>query len=180
MGSGKPSDARLLASDRASDFGAFYDRHLGAVTAFVGRRVRQPEVIFDLVAETFARALEHRAHYDAARGPAIGWLIGISRNLITDAVRRGEVEAASRIRLGMAPVELEDEQLELIAERGAIDLRTALSSLPAEQRDGVIRRVLLDESYTTIASDLRCSEQVVRKRVSRGLAALRASVGGER
>jgi RNA polymerase sigma-70 factor, ECF subfamily len=74
-------------------------------------------------------------------------------------------------------MQLEDEQLELIAERGAIDLRTALASLPAEQRDGIIRRIVLDEDYTTIASDLRCSEQVVRKRVSRGLAALRANLG---
>ena len=51
---------------------------------------------------------------------------------------------------------------------------------PAEQREGVIRRVLLDESYAEMASDLRCSEQVVRKRVSRGLAALRANLEGER
>ncbi len=150
-----PSDSTLLASGKASDFGAFYDRHLGGVTAFVGRRVRQPEVIFDVVAETFARALEHRAQYDEARGPAIGWLIGIARNLILDAVRRGQVEAASRVRLGMQPVELEDEQLELIAERGSIDLRAALASLPADQRDGVLRRVVLDEGYTTIAP--RCS-----------------------
>jgi RNA polymerase sigma factor (sigma-70 family) len=180
MRSGKPSDARLLASSKPSDFGVFYDRHLGALTAFVGRRVRQPEAIFDLVAETFARALEHRTQYDAARGPAIGWLIGIARNLIMDAGRRGQVEAASRVRLGMAPVELEDEQLELIAERGSTDLATALACLPAEQRDMVIRRVVLDEPYTALAAELRCSEQVVRKRVSRGLAGLRASLGGER
>jgi RNA polymerase sigma-70 factor, ECF subfamily len=149
------------------------------VTAYVGRRVRRPELIFDFVAETFARALENRMQYDPARGPAIGWLIGIARNLIMDAGRRGQVEAAARVRLAMAPVELEDEQLELIAERGAIDLRTALASLPAEQRDGIIRRVVFDEAYTTMALDLRCSEQVVRKRVSRGLAALRATLGGE-
>jgi len=177
--SGKPSDARLLASGKPSDFGVFYDRHLGAVTAFVGRRVRQPEVIFDLVAETFARALEHRTQYEAARGPAVGWLIGIARNLIMDAGRRGQVEAASRVRLGMAPVQLEDEQIEMIAERGAIDLATALASLPADQREMVIRRVVLDEPYPALAAQLRCSEQVVRKRVSRGLAALRANLGGE-
>ncbi len=175
-----PPDAVLLASGKASDFGVFYDRHLAVVTSFVGRRVRRPEVLFDLVAETFARALEHRTQYDPERGPAIGWVIGIARNLIVDAARRGEVEAASRVRLGMAPVELGDEQLELIAERGAVDLRTALSSLPADQRDGVVRRYVFDESYPDMASDLRCSEQVVRKRVSRGLAALRASLGGER
>ena len=82
-----PPDAVLLASGKASDFGVFYDRHLGAVTAVVGRRVRRPEVLFDLVAETFARALENRRQYDPARGPAMGWLIGIARSLIMEAGR---------------------------------------------------------------------------------------------
>jgi RNA polymerase sigma factor (sigma-70 family) len=173
-------DASLLASGRPSDFGEFYDRHLAAVSAYVGGRVRQPEVIFDLVAETFARALENRPQYDAGRGPAVAWLLGIARNLILDSFRRGQVEAAGRIRLGMAPVELEDAQLESVAHRGRLDLREALAALPVPQREGVIRRVLLDESYAEMARDLRCSEQVVRKRVSRGLAALRANLERER
>jgi RNA polymerase sigma-70 factor (ECF subfamily) len=48
--------------------------------------------------------------------------------------------------------------------------------MPADQREAVLRRVVLDESYTAIAQRLRCSEMVVRKRVSRGLASLRASL----
>ena len=176
----RPSDAKLLASRQPSDFGAFYDRHLAAVSAYVGGRVRQPELIFDLVAETFARALENRERYDARRGPAIAWLLGIARNLILDSFRRGQVETAGRTRLGMTPVELEDEQLESIARRGQIDLREALAALPPQQREGVIRRVLLDESYADMARDLRCSEQVVRKRVSRGLERLRTQMEGER
>jgi DNA-directed RNA polymerase specialized sigma24 family protein len=37
------------------DFVAFYDRHERAVVAFVGGRVRDPELTVDIVAETFAR-----------------------------------------------------------------------------------------------------------------------------
>jgi RNA polymerase sigma-70 factor (ECF subfamily) len=103
-------------------------------------------------------------------------VLGIARNLIADSVRRGQVEAASRVRLGMPIVELVDAQLALIDESGRGDLRTALSSMPADQREAVLRRVVLDESYTAIAQRLRCSEMVVRKRVSRGLASLRASL----
>ncbi len=80
----------------------------------------------------------------------------------------------------MAPVQLDDEQLAVIAERGRVDLRAALALMPAEQRAAVDRRVVLDQPYPAIAADLRCSEQVVRKRVSRGLAALRANLEGER
>ena len=78
----------------------------------------------------------------------------------------------------MGRVELDDEQLEVIADRADVHLREALASLEAVEREAVIRRVVLEESYRTIAADLRCSEQVVRKRVSRGLAWLRESLEG--
>jgi RNA polymerase sigma-70 factor (ECF subfamily) len=172
------ADAELLSSGLASDFGCFYDRHVRAVTAFVGSWIGEPDVVFDLVAETFARALEHRVQYDPSRGPAVAWLLGIARNLIIDSARRGQVESESRVRLGMGRVELGDEQLEVIADRANIELRDALSSLEGVQQEAVIRRVVLEESYRTIAADLRCSEQVVRKRVSRGLARLRESLEG--
>lgn len=174
------SDGDLLASWSASDFGLFYDRHLDTVLAFVGRRIRQPEGMFDLTAETFARALEHRQQYQSAKGPAIGWLLGIARNLIIDSARRGRIEADSRVRLGMGVVELDDQQLAAISERGACDLGSALAALPEEQRAAVVRRVVLEEPYPVIAEGVDCSEQVVRKRVSRGLAALRANLEDQR
>jgi RNA polymerase sigma factor (sigma-70 family) len=173
---GERTDAELLSTGLASDFGCFYDRHLGAVTAFVGSWVGEPDVVFDLVAETFARALGRRLQYDPSKGPAVAWLLGIARNLIVDSARRGQVESESRARLGMRRVELDDEQLEVIADRADVRLRDALASLEAFQREAVIRHVVLEESYRTIAADLRCSEQVVRKRVSRGLARLRGSL----
>jgi RNA polymerase sigma-70 factor (ECF subfamily) len=179
MRKAEPSDAELLATGDAADFGCFYDRHLVALTAFVGSRTPEPEAIFDFVAETFARALERREQYDPDRGAAVAWLVGIARHLMIDAARRGQIEASSRVRLGMAAVALDDDQLALIAERGRLDLRAALSGMPSEQREAVLRRVVLDQSYAGMADGLRCSEQVVRKRVSRGLAALRTSVGGQ-
>jgi RNA polymerase sigma-70 factor (ECF subfamily) len=175
---GGRGDAELLSSGLASDFGCLYDRHVRAVTAFVGSWIGQPDVVFDLVAETFARALEHRLQYDPSKGPAVAWLLGIARHLLIDSARRGQVESDSRERLGMGRVELDEEQLEVIADQTALQLRDALASLEAVQREAVIRRVVLEESYRTIAADLRCSEQVVRKRVSRGLARLRGGLEG--
>jgi RNA polymerase sigma-70 factor (ECF subfamily) len=155
------------------DFGAFYELHVTAVTAYVARRVQRPDLTFDVVAETFARALEHRDRYDPRRGPEIAWLFGIAHNLIVDAARRGRVADAARVRLGMEPIALDDEQLERIDERGRIDLREALAALTESQREAVLRRVLGEQSYPEIAAHVGCSEQVVRQRVSRGLAALR-------
>jgi RNA polymerase sigma-70 factor, ECF subfamily len=158
------------------DFGAFYEAHVGAVTAYVARRARRPDLTFDLVAETFARALEHRSRYDPRRGPEVAWLFGIARNLMVDAARRGRVADAARVRLGMEPIALDDEQLRRIDERGSTALVDALAELPQSQREAVIRRVLDEQEYPEIAAHVGCSEQVVRQRVSRGLAALRRGI----
>ena len=57
-----------------------------------------------------------------------------------------------------------------------IDVETArqmLEGLPADQAGAIEARFFEDASYEDIARRLRCSEAVVRKRVSRGLATLR-------
>ena len=172
------SDVELLAGG-AQEFGVFYERHVDAVAAFVGVRTRRPDLVFDFVAETFARALEHRGQYDAERGPAVGWLFGIARHLLVDAARRGRVAADSRVRLGMTRITLDDDQLARVEERAQLDLRVALTDMPADQREAVIRRVVLEQEYPELAEGLRCSQQVARKRVSRGLAFLRRGLEGQ-
>ena len=169
-------DAALLASRDPNDFGGFDERHVGAVVSFLGSRVRGADVAFDLTAETFARAFERRSQYDPARGPAVAWVLVIARNLLIDSARRSRVVDESRRRLGVAPVAVDDAQLELIETRSQIDLRAVLAGLPADPREAIIRRFLLQESYPEIAERLACSEQVIRKRVSRGLANARQTL----
>jgi len=90
-----------------------------------------------------------------------------------DSMRRGRVADESRRRLGMERIEVEDDQLELIERESASELLRALNRLPVEQREAIERRVLQEAAYAAIAAQVGCSEQVVRKRVSRGLSALR-------
>jgi RNA polymerase sigma factor (sigma-70 family) len=174
-------DRDLLASDGgAAGFRIFYERHVHAVVSYVARRTNRPELVLDVVAETFARALEHRSQYDSSRGPAVAWLFGIARNEIAGAVRRGRVADEYRRRVRMTLIELDDEAAEVMERHMRLDLREALAGLAPEQREAVFRRVLAEEPYAVIAEQVGCSEQVVRKRVSRGLASLRQSLqGGE-
>jgi DNA-directed RNA polymerase specialized sigma24 family protein len=51
------------------------------------------------------------------------------------------------------------------------------SSSTADQQEAVRARIVEDREYADIAKDLRCSAEVVRKRVSRGLARLRDQLG---
>jgi RNA polymerase sigma factor (sigma-70 family) len=168
------SDEELLVSGGAQGFALLYERRYPLIRGYLRRRVGpHPELVLDLVAETFARALERREQFDPQRGTAVGWLLGIARHLLLDAVREGRVADASRRRLGMERIVVESQQLKALERESSSELETALRMLPAEQREAIERRVLEEEPYALIAARIGCSEQVVRKRVSRGLAALR-------
>lgn len=166
-----PTDAELLRGG-ASDFESFYRRHLPIVDAYAARRTRSRELTLDVVAETFARALASRDRFDPARGPAIAWLIGIARNQLIDAARRGQVADRMRRKLQMEPVVVDGSD-DPAGDVPAELLDAALAALPEAQRAAILARIVDEEPYGLIAERTRCSEQVIRKRVSRGLATAR-------
>jgi RNA polymerase sigma-70 factor (ECF subfamily) len=180
------SDEQLLA-DTAADpraFEQFYLRYAEAVIAYFAVRTRQPEVAADLAAETFAAALQASPRFRPGEAPAAAWLFAIARNKLADAARRGTVADRARRQLSMEPLVVTDDDLERVealadvAAAGARSLTTLLEQLPRPQREAVVARILDERDYPEIARDLRCSEAVVRKRVSRGLASLRAQLEG--
>ncbi len=175
----RSSDAELLAEIARRDgaaFTEFYRRHLPEVLAFLLRETRDRETAADLAAEVFAAVLLAAARYRPNSPSATPWVIGIARNKLLESLRRGRVEARARRRLGFEAVELDDgdlERVELLADSGAGRLAQLLERLPPDERDALRSRVIEERSYQDIAAELRCSEMVVRKRVSRGLARVR-------
>ncbi len=78
---------------------------------------------------------------------------------------------------------LEDPDLERVAtlaDAGSSGLETMLAALPAAERDALVAHVVDERGYAEIAAALSCSPMVIRKRVSRGLARLRAGLGERR
>jgi RNA polymerase sigma-70 factor (ECF subfamily) len=176
------SDADLLrlTATEPEAFATFYRRHVRAVLAYARRRTGSAELALDLTAEVFAAALQSSRRYQPGPHGAAAWLYGIARHKLADSARRGQIEDRGRQRLAMQPIELTDAGLaEVEAEASGDPLELLLEGLPADQRDAVRERVLEERDYQEIAARLRCSEQVVRKRVSRGLTALRARMEGE-
>jgi RNA polymerase sigma factor (sigma-70 family) len=177
-------DHELLGACRAGDadsFGTFYIRHREVLLGYLARRVENPEVAADLMAETFATAL--MVVVDPVRAlPAspVAWLYSIAKNLMIDGARHGRVEAAARQRLGLGPLVLDDYDIERIHEIAeATDVvRDITASLSRPEWEAFRARVLDDEPYPELARRLRCSEAVARKRVSRAKAFLRTTLGG--
>ena len=172
-------EAIIACLDREPErFAIFYRRHVAGLLGYFMRRTRDAELSADLCAETFAAALDGAHRFDPARGPAVAWLYGIARRLLAHAARRGVVEDRARRRLGMAPLELTDAALERVEALAGSDVAlAALAELPEDQRAAIQARILEERAYAEIARAARTSESVIRKRVSRGLAGMRARLG---
>jgi RNA polymerase sigma-70 factor (ECF subfamily) len=85
-----------------------------------------------------------------------------------------------RRRIGMQRIDVSVEDVELITLLGRDAAFTLIDELPPDQRDAVREHVLDDRPYGDIALDRQTSEAVIRKRVSRGLGALRSRMGARR
>ena len=178
------TDRQLLEEARGGRgemFEVVYRRHHAVVLAFLARRVQQPELAADLLAETFALLLGLVRDPQRAVPPIpVAWLLVTARNLLIDSHRRGRVDDRARRRLAMRPVMLDDRDLERVEEISAeTDLVRELAlRLEPDQLQALQARVLDEREYADIAAQLKCSESVVRKRVSRALMVLRSAMEG--
>lgn len=175
-------DEALLAATAAGDadaFAVFYRRHLGLVVGFALRATGDREAAADFTGEVFAAALAACGRYRAEHDTAAPWLIGIAHNKLRESQRRGRVQDGVRRRLRMRPLELHDDDLERVEEMASAAKTTvleAVEALPAAERDAIRARIIEEQEYRELAARLGCSESVIRQRVSRGLARLRARV----
>src|SRR4029450_8689010 len=106
--------------------------------------------------------------------PPRAWLFAIARHKLSEALRSSRIQDEARRALAMQPIQLDDEAietLETIASAPAVEL---LATLTAEQRAAIEAHHINERGYAEIAAGLRCSESVLRKRVSRGFAAVDA------
>jgi RNA polymerase sigma-70 factor (ECF subfamily) len=181
----RPDDALLRDALRDGEaFAEFYRRHEGPLLLYFMRRTGDPELAADLTAEVFAEAISSLRRFRSDRGSAVSWLYGIAAHALSASHRKRRVVAKARRRLSMDRIELTDadlERIEALADTAevAASLHEALAALPPEQRAALQARVVEERSYGEIASELQCSQAVVRKRVSRGLNALRITLSEE-
>jgi len=178
------TDRQLLEEARGGCgevFEIVYRRHHAVVLALLARRVQQPELAADLLAETFASLLALVRDPQRAVPPIpVAWLLVTARNLLVDSQRRGTVDDRARRRLAMQPLVLDDRDLQRVEEISAETdlLRELALRLEPDQLQALQARVLDEREYAEIAAQLKCSESVVRKRVSRALGVLRSAMEG--
>lgn len=172
----------LAASGDGEAFAEIYRRHLPLVLSYLCRQTRRPDLAADLAAETFVAALSSLRRGCSKPPNAVAWLLRIAHNKLVDSLRRGRVEEAARQRLKLERIEMHDEDIEQVERIASeTDLEAALEeALTLDELVAVRARVLDERDYEEISRELKISNAVVRKRVSRGLGALREHLGVRR
>jgi len=131
----------------------------------------------DVVQETLIDAYRGLGGW-RGEGSLRAWLFGIARRKCARELERGQ-RRRSKLRLvgeGDAP----REAPELVAQRRrAESAREALGELRPSEREAVVLRFGAGLSFREVADACGIDEAAARKRVSRGIAALRSRLAGE-
>jgi RNA polymerase sigma-70 factor (ECF subfamily) len=179
----RPERSPLIdARERPERFDAVFVAYWDNVLRFMVRRTFDPEVAFDITAETFTTMLAHlhdfRGDTEAA-GQA--WMWRIARSQLTKWHESGSVERRNRDRLKIdvaSPGTDELERIEELADTEALRrrVRRALTTLQPGPRRLLEMRVVQEWSYDEVAVELGISTDAARVRIARALAVLRAAV----
>ncbi|GIG66857.1 RNA polymerase sigma factor [Phytomonospora endophytica] len=167
-----------IGSDPAA-FESFYRAHITAVQRFVARRIAEPFLAADLVAEVFLAAIGSAKGYRPSRGTPRNWLYGVARNVIAAEHKRqakflvGAIRAVGMRRLDPDDLARAEERID--AEARARELYRAMDGLPKGER-AVLELVALDGlDVAEAARVLGVKPGTARVRLHRA----RRRVGGE-
>jgi RNA polymerase sigma-70 factor (ECF subfamily) len=179
---GGPSDAELLAAAASSPaaFEAFYSRHVDKVVGFCTRRLRDPEDVADVVANTFLAVLTSSGSYRPDRGDPGAWLIGIAARTIATHLRsQGRLQKLNSRVVGSRLLDEDDIQRiedQIDAARVTDALSAALDDLSPRNREAIL--LVSDGGLTPAeaADHLGVARAAFRMRLAAARKALRGAL----
>ncbi|OIJ63493.1 RNA polymerase sigma factor [Streptomyces mangrovisoli] len=163
----------LMAGDDAC-LTAAYQRWSTLVRTLARRSLGDAEEAEDVTQQVFVGVWRGRGGYRPERGPLAGWIVGITRRKIADALsartRRGELVAAAGAVLALAGTAA-GRTPEAAVDR--VVVRAELSRLPAPQRRVLRLAFYEDLTQTQIADRTGWPLGTVKSHARRGLHQLR-------
>jgi RNA polymerase sigma-70 factor (ECF subfamily) len=147
------------------------ERHLDDVFGYLLYLTRDRALADDLSSATFEKAFRHWSRFDARRGSARAWLLGIARTTALDWFRAD----ARRKRREEEAAEPEAHEADFV-EGLSPSLQTALATLSAGEREVVALRIVIELDGEQTARVLGISQTAVSTRLSRALTKLEERV----
>ncbi len=172
---GRSQSLFVRAREDPERFGDVYLTYRDKVLRFFARRTLDPEIAFDLMAETFAEMFSGLSRFDGeTEDQGRAWMWSIAKNELIDWRRNGDVERSNLERLALPVPSLGPEEYERIEELADLDRRKpevlkALDELPETQRLVIYEHFFNGRSYDAIAQQLGTTAVSLRMRVSRAL-----------
>lgn len=139
--------------------------------AFARRRLGSQSAAEDVVAETFARAIEAVDRFRPDRGSIEGWLFGVARNVVHEHVRQSSQSTPMDGHDDVA-FDMVDQRLDLI------DISAAFAALTLEDRQLLTLRVVEGRSSAEVGALTGRRAGAVRMAQQRALERLRSNMGG--
>ena len=164
----------ILAAQRdRSAFAPIYERYVDQIHAYVLMLTKDRDRADEVTAATFAKALEELPRFEWRGVPYSAWLYRVAGNLVArDQRRRGWIELPAHL-------ESADDDPALVAEdrETADQVRAAVATLPADQRQAVVLRFGGGLRNSEIAEIMGRSEGAVKLLTFRALTTLRKRFG---
>jgi RNA polymerase sigma-70 factor (ECF subfamily) len=170
----------LVRDGEARAFEVIFDRHASIAFSLAYRMCGRRTMAEDIVQEAFLSLWRSGARYDRARGSVRSWILGAVHNRAIDAFRREACRSALDVhddgiseRLPAA----ERTDVEVEQRDDAREVRSALETLPADQRQVIELAYFGGFSHSQIAELLSLPAGTVKGRMRLGLSKLRVVLG---
>ena len=139
---GEPTDEVLMERIQARDDKAIailYRRHTPLLRSVIGRILNNDCDVDDLLQVVFLEVWRQAAHYDEAKGKALGWIVTLARRRAIDKVRTMQTyfRAQERLREEPEPAPHLGADEEAAASDTAKIFSRVLATLPVLQREAL-------------------------------------------
>jgi RNA polymerase sigma-70 factor (ECF subfamily) len=161
----------LTRTDAPQTFADAAEQHLDDVFGYLLYMTRDRTLADDLAGATVEKALRQWTRFDARRGTARTWLLGIARTTALDWFRA----ESRRRRREEAAAQPEAQEAEFV-EGLSPTLQAALATLSAGEREVLALRIVIELDGEQTARVLGISPTAVSTRLSRALTKLEEKV----
>jgi RNA polymerase sigma factor (sigma-70 family) len=178
---GELSDEGLLAGMAVGEEAAavsFVRRYQRRVFGLAYSMVGDAGVAEDVAQEAMMRVWKHAPVFDPRRGSVSSWVLTITRNLAIDALRLRRAVPTDPDDFAASAVLSNEHNPEDAASRGDVrsTVRTALSTLPAEQRRAVVYAAVYGRTALEVSEAEGIPLGTAKTRIRTALIRLRAAV----
>jgi RNA polymerase sigma-70 factor (ECF subfamily) len=168
---------RRIAAHESSALAEFYDQTAASLFSFAMRMLNDSHDAEEVIQDVFVQIWNKAPSFDPAIGLAFNWAMSIVRNRCVDRLR-------SRQRRAKVIVEVEDPaEVQVAAEASTSGtapaqdeikaVRTALQTLPKDQKQAIEMAFLKGLSHHEIAAALNEPLGTIKARIRRGMLKLR-------